>query len=111
MDKTNPTPDLNRLAEIIATKLKEQLQTEVRKYQLNSKPFLSIDDVAEMLEVSRDRVYAYIRNRQLPHYKNGNTRRIFFSPKDVRDFVLRNRIEADDIALSEAELQILSGKY
>jgi excisionase family DNA binding protein len=54
--------------------------------------FLTRDDVARLLKVSRATVYRLVESRRLPFYKIGN--RLRFDKQDVLAFLRHHRIDA-----------------
>ncbi len=54
--------------------------------------FLTRDDVARLLKISRATVYRLVESRRLPFYKIGNSLR--FDKRDVLAFLRQHRVEA-----------------
>jgi excisionase family DNA binding protein len=54
--------------------------------------FLTRDDVARLLKISRATVYRLVETRRLPFYKIGNSLR--FDKQDVLAFLRQHRVEA-----------------
>ena len=54
------------------------------------KPFLSIDEAAEYLGISKNTLYGYTHQNVLPFYKLQG-RRVYFKVDDLNDFILNDK--------------------
>ncbi len=61
---------------------------------LTTRPWLSVDDVAERLGVPKRFVYRLVEERRVPHTKLG--RYLRFDPTDVEAYIAAGRREAVD---------------
>lgn len=64
------------------------------KYNMG-KMILTIEDVAEMLGVSKSYVYKLTSAKALPHYKP-NGKCVYFKSEEIESWVFRNRVSTDE---------------
>ena len=59
----------------------------------NSKPFLSLEETADYLNLSRNTVYSYTYRKLIPIYKLKG-RKLYFKIEELNEFILneKNRI-------------------
>ena len=59
----------------------------------NSKPFLSLEETADYLNLSRNTVYSYTHRKLIPFYKLRG-RKLYFKIEELNKFILneKNRI-------------------
>ena len=67
------------------------------------KKILTIENVAEMLGVSKSYVYKLTSKRILPHYKPMG-KVVYFKREDIEDWIFRNRMTTDE----ELEMQAVN---
>jgi len=79
----NPPEELNQE---LFTKL-DQIQKAVAERE---KPFLSFEQAAEYLGISKATLYGYTHQNVLPFYKVQG-RRVYFKVDDLNDFILNDK--------------------
>lgn len=67
------------------------------------KKILTIENVAEMLGVSKSYVYKLTSKRILPHYKPMG-KVVYFKREEIEDWIFRNRMTTDE----ELEMQAVN---
>lgn len=70
--------------------LKSQNELLSSEGELKSKPFLSSEEAAKYLNLSRSYLFKLTSGRKLPHYKP-NGKRIYFKRTDLDEWALKNR--------------------
>ncbi len=84
--------------------IEERLDRIERMTTLASKDALSIDEVVMCYDLKKSFLYSLVHTKRIPHYKVG--RLLFFSKKEVEDFILSNRVSTFDEAESFAATYI-----
>ena len=82
---------MSNLISSLKAEIKEELLEEFSKFQKDivsqTKPFLSIKDASEYLNVSQRTMYGYVKDGLIGHYKPADGK-IYFSVQDLNRYVL-----------------------
>jgi excisionase family DNA binding protein len=91
MEYLTNNPD--RINQIILEKLECILKSVLER----EKPFLTINEAAQYLGISKNSLYLYTSQKAIPYFKPRN-RKIYFAISDLDKFALdrRNRISSDE---------------
>jgi len=86
----------------------EELKSLIAK---TSKPFLSLEEAAEYLDLAKETVYQFSSKGILPKYKL-HGRRIYFKKDDLDDFILneRNRKKTKAELEAKAATELITGR-
>lgn len=84
------------------------MKEEISKKDKHECPFLTMDEAAKYLGLSKATLYSYTSKDLLPYYKLQN-RKNYFKKQDLDDFVLNesNKNKSADEIDSEAKEEIL----
>ncbi len=66
----------------------------MKKFDLNESEkftYLSIDEAAQLLRVSKSKIYKMISHRVIPHFKIG--RRVLFKADELNEYISNLRVE------------------
>lgn len=73
-----------------------------REAEARNRDMLNVEEAAKVLNISTATVYALCSKRKLPHYKPG--KQIFFDREELKAWMKRNRVEAEERAEATAVL-------
>lgn len=86
----------------------QQLQDSVdeikRVAALGAKEALSIDEVSQVFDLKKSYLYSLIHRKQIPYYKVGGGKLVFFKKSDVEAFLLSCRVNSIDEAEAAAAI-------
>lgn len=88
--------------------LKTMLKRIEQRLNMGEKKMLTVNEAAEMLQISPDRVYHYVGAREIPHYRN-KCRRIWFDKEELEQWMRAERV-TPDYELMEQAAQYTAGK-
>jgi len=81
--------------------MKAALSRIEKRLDLGEKKVLTVTEVAEMLQLSTDRVYKLVNDRMIPHYRTV-TRRIWFDRAEIEDWMKAERVTPDYELMKQA---------
>lgn len=74
--------------------LKEAVNRIETRLELGPKTVLTVNEVAKMLHLSTDRVYALVNQKLIPNYRTF-TRRIWFDREEIEEWMKAERVTPD----------------
>lgn len=74
--------------------LKESVSRIEKRLELGPKKILTVNEVANLLQLSTDRVYALVNQKLIPHYRTF-TKRIWFDREEVENWMKAERVTPD----------------
>lgn len=80
-----------------------KLESIERETEAKNREMLTVNDAAKFLNVSAPTIYALCHKRRLPHYKPNN-KQLFFDRDELKSWMKRNRIEAEEQTATAAIL-------
>lgn len=81
--------------------LKESVSRIDNRLTVGLKKVLTVKEVAEILQLSQDRVYTLVNQKLIPHYRTF-TRRIWFDREEVENWMKAERVTPDYELLKQA---------
>lgn len=84
--------------------LKKSVSRIESRLDVGLKTVLTVNEIAEMLQLSPHRVYTLVNQKLIPHYRTF-TRRIWFDRKEVEEWMKAERVTPD------YELMKQAGRY
>lgn len=76
--------------ECIQNELKE-IKELLRKYTIQQKEILTIEEASEFLGLSVSRLYKMTSNKEIPHYKPGG-KKIYLNRNEIEGWILNSRV-------------------
>ncbi len=85
----------------------EKLESILNSLQEKQRPFLSVNEAAQYLGISKNSLYLYTSQKAIPHFKLRN-RKIYFAISDLDKFALdrRFRVAAEEEIEREASTRL-----
>ena len=90
--------------EIIQNEIKE-IKEILLTLKRQQKEILTVEDTAEFLDLSIQRIYKMTSNKEIPHYKPGG-KKIYLKRQELEQWVLTSRITPTDDFYDETEAHL-----
>lgn len=75
---------------------------------IGSKNVLDLEETAVLTGLSKGHLYRLTSDRQIPHFKKN--RKLYFSKKEVEDWMLEHRVQSESDIESKAENYLATHK-
>lgn len=86
------------MAQLTIEQLQQDLQEikqTTRSAMLGTKNILRMEDVCELTGYQKSHIYTLTRNREIPHYKRGNT--LFFKREEIEAWLTEFKVETQSL--------------
>lgn len=77
------------------------IETTIAETSEAAKTTLTVNEAARFLQLSKDRVYALINQRKIPHYRNEG-KRVYFDRAELETWLKSRRVATDEELLTKA---------
>lgn len=83
-------------------KILKALDKLTERLNANGKKYLTPMEAAELLGLSRNKIYRMIGSRKIPFYKNGSGTRTYFKREELEEWMTATRVQTDEEIMQEA---------
>ena len=84
----------------------QELQKIKQATLLSGKAVITLPEFATLAGVSESYAYKLVHRKEVPHYKRNGGKLLYFSKKEVEDWMLENRVPTDDEVESAAATHV-----
>lgn len=82
--------------------IRHTLSLIVKRLDAGEKKILTVEECAEMLHVTKNRVYHLIRQNRIPYYKNG-CRRVWFDKSELEEWQRGYKVKTNEEIIADAQ--------
>lgn len=98
--------DLKDLLFTILSRL-NAIEGEISNLLTTGKTTLNVDEAAQFVGLSKDRIYTLMSRREIPHYRN-NGKRVYFDRAELETWLKGRKIATNEELLTEAARHALT---
>jgi len=87
----------------------EAIKKELAEIVKPSKEFMTLEEIADYLSISKSAVYKLTSKKEIPFYIPGG-KKIYFKKEEVDDWIERSRVATDEETIQQLEGGLYNSK-